>query len=226
MSEMTKADLIEVLRSARARGERPVAPSCSDLTGADLRDADLRYADLRDANLYGANLRDANLYGADLRYANLYGADLRYADLRDANLRYADLRDANLYGANLRDANLYGADLRYADLRYADLRDADLRDADLRDADLRYAKGVLSIDGLPSGRAFYVPTSDGWWITQGCWSGSLAEYREMIAGEEWPSAEGDEILRRRPGLQAVAALCEAYEALAEKQVETRKEVQG
>lgn len=72
---MAKNELIESLRTARERGERPVAER-----GADLRDA---------------NLRDANLRGADLR-----DADLRDADLRDADLRDADLRGADLWGAN------------------------------------------------------------------------------------------------------------------------------
>ena len=77
---MKKNELIESLRTARDRGERPMAEL--------------------DADLWGANLRDANLRDADL-----WGADLRDADLRDADLRDANLRDANLWGANLRGAN-------------------------------------------------------------------------------------------------------------------------
>ena len=77
---MKKNELIESLRTARDRGERPMAEL--------------------DADLWGADLRDANLRGADL-----WGADLRDADLRDADLWGANLRDADLRGANLRDAN-------------------------------------------------------------------------------------------------------------------------
>ena len=72
---MAKNELIESLRTARERGERPVAE---------------RYANLGYANLGYADLRDANLGYADLGYA-----DLRGANLRDADLRGADLRDAN-----------------------------------------------------------------------------------------------------------------------------------
>ena len=85
MSEMTKAELIEALRSARARGKRPVAPD-ANLYGADLRGANLRGADLRGADLREADLRGADLRGANLRWANLSGADLRGADLREADL--------------------------------------------------------------------------------------------------------------------------------------------
>ena len=48
---MEKYELIESLRTARARGERPTVERC-----ADLGDADLRGADLQDADLQGAVL--------------------------------------------------------------------------------------------------------------------------------------------------------------------------
>ena len=76
------ADLIESLRTARARGDQPSAPG----------------ADLTRANLRGANLRGADLRGADLRRAGLTRADLRRADLRGADLRGAYLWGANLWG--------------------------------------------------------------------------------------------------------------------------------
>ena len=101
-------DVVESLRTARARGVRPEAPG-----------ANLRGADLRGANLSGANLRDANLRRADLRGADLGRADLSGADLRDANLSGADLWGADLSGADLRDADLWGANLWAANLRDA-----------------------------------------------------------------------------------------------------------
>jgi len=84
-----------------------------------------------------------NLSDADLSDANLRGADLRGADLSDANLRGADLRGADLSDANLSYANLSGVDLSDADLSGADLSDADLSDANLRGADLRGANGNM-----------------------------------------------------------------------------------
>lgn len=92
---MDKNELIESLRTARARHEQPTAER-----GANLWDANLRDADLRDANLWGADL-----WGADLWGANLRDASLRDANLWDADLWGADLRGADLRGANLRDAN-------------------------------------------------------------------------------------------------------------------------
>ena len=53
---MEKYELIESLRTARARGERPTVER-----GADLGGANLRGADLGGANLGGADLRDAKM---------------------------------------------------------------------------------------------------------------------------------------------------------------------
>ena len=74
-----------------------------------------------------------------------------------------------------------------------------------------------------------MPTPTGWYLTVGCWEGNLEDFKALIAREEgWPEARGDEVTRRRPALQAVAALCEAHmclypdiiEELAEKWQET------
>jgi hypothetical protein len=151
-------------------------------------------------HLGGANLLGANLLGANLRKANLLGANLRGADLRGANLRGADL-----WGANLRDADLWGADLTDANLRDADLRGANLRGADW---------DGLQITGLPSGQIVLTPTPDGWELRVGCWAGTIDGLRTLIAqDDDWPEAEGDEITRRRPGLQAAIALIDAHIAL-------------
>ena len=126
-----------------------------------------------------------NLCGANLRGVNLSRANLLGADLSDADLRLADLR-----WANLRDANLAGADLHWADLSGADLRGA---------------LGVISLGETPSGPAHMVPLPTGTWqVTVGCWSGTTTALRELIAGDDWPEAEGDEQDRRRPILTALA----------------------
>ena len=133
------------------------------------------------ADMHGANLRGANLSGANLR-----GADMHGANLRGANLSWANLRWANLRGANLRGANLQGA-----------------------------AGGLLAIDGLPSGSVRLAPTPDGWALRVGCWGDGTATYgpdalRDLIAGTDWPEARGAERDRRRPGLAALADLCDAH----------------
>ena len=155
----------------------------------------------------GANLRNANL-----RDANLRGADLRGADLRNANLRNANLRGADLRNANLRNANLGGADLTDADMTGANLRNANLRGANLTWA--ASAARILHLDGLPSGETIFMPTPTGWYLTVGCWEGELEDFKNLIASDEgWPAARGAEVTRRRPSLQAVAALCEAHVGL-------------
>ena len=196
---MTRAEVDRTVTEARRAG---IAP---DLYGADLYGANLRWADLRGADLYGANLRWADLRGADL-----YGADLRWADLYGADL----------YGANLRGADLYGANLRGADLRGADLRGASLYEANLSGS-----PAVLSLTGMPSGHGICWPTPVGWEVHVGCWTGTVDDLEQMIAGDDgWPEAEGDECARRRPSLTAWIALCrdhiarhpDTVPALAEK----------
>lgn len=121
-----------------------------------------------------------------LGLASLAGANLRYANLAGANLGGADLRGANLYGANL-----CGANLRYADLGYAD-------------------GGILQVTGLHPYQAYMVPTTEGWTLTVGCWTGTTTELRELITGDDWPEAAGAEQDRRRPILTALADLCDTH----------------
>ena len=153
---------------------------------------------------------------------NLRDANLGYLNLSGMNLYAADMTGANLTGANIPYSNLHGANLRVADLSYTTLRGANLDCADLTGANLTgaYLPG-LALQGLPSGVLVFTPTPGGWFITIGCWDGTLAELRELIAGDDdWPEARGKEIAARRPMLEAAADLCEAYaaahpEALAE-----------
>ena len=202
MENPSKTELINQLTTARANGER-----------VDLRGVDLRGVDLRGADLSGADLRKADLSGANLSWVDLSGANLSGANLSGANLRKADLS-----GANLRKADLSGAGLRWASLSGADLRWANLSGA------TKNAQ-VLHLQGLPSGEVTFHPTPAGWYLYVGCWSGALADFEELISqDEDWPEAEGAEVARRRPSLEAVAALCKAHmdlhphvvEKLAEK----------
>ena len=135
--------------------------------------------------------------------------DLCRANLCGANLRDANLRRTNLWDAKLRDANLRDADLLSADLRGADLRGTNLRRTNLCGA----FWGGLQITELPSGQLTLIPTTDGWWLQVGCWSGTPDQLRALIAQDNgWLEAEGDEIARRRPYLEAALALCEVHMA--------------
>ena len=143
----------------------------------------------------------------------IVGRSLRGADLRYADLRYADLRHADLCHADRCHADLRYADLRYADLRHADLRYAYLRYAYLRDCDLHYAQvtepRILTMR-TPSGWVTLVPTLDSWELRVGCWPGTPDTLRTLIAGDDWPEAEGSERDWRRPILAALADLCDAH----------------
>ena len=113
---------------------------------------------------------------------DLSGADLRYANLRGANLPGANLDGANLDGAKLRGAKLYGV----------------------------IGWGGLTIDGLHPYRVLLIPTPDGWRLIIGCWTGTPVELRTLIAGDDWPEAQGDEITRRRPLLEAALNVVDAH----------------
>ena len=132
------------------------------------------------------------------------------AEARDAVVS-PDLRGADLQGANLRGADLQGADLHCADLHGANLQGANLRGADLHGA-MGDALGLLlSVQGLPSGRAALFPTPAGWQLQVGCWEGTVDDLSALIASDEgWPEAEGDECAERRPGLEALIAMCRAH----------------
>ena len=105
--------------------------------------------------------------------------------------------------------DLCGANLQGADLWGANLRGANLQDANLQDA----FWGGLQITELPSGQLTLIPTTDGWRLQVGCWSGTPDQLRALIAQDNgWLEAEGDEIARRRPYLEAALALCEVHMA--------------
>jgi len=112
------------------------------------------------------------------------------------------------------DANLRSANLQYANLQGADLQGANIQDADLRDADLQGAVlSVMRVSGMPSGDLLAFPCPDGWWIRVGCWEGTPDDLRELVAADDgWPEAEGAEIARRRPYLEAALSLIDLHVA--------------
>lgn len=105
-------------------------------------------------------------------------------------------------------------DDRRLDLSERDLSGLNLNHLNLRWADLRGALwGGLTIDRLPSGHVYLIPTPDGWYMHVGCWDGTPDQLRRLIAQDDgWPEAEGAEITCRRPCLEAALALCEVHMA--------------
>lgn len=163
-------------------------------------------------NTHPAERITAEILRGVLNLDTLWGADLQGANLQDA-----DLRGANLWGANL-----WGADLRGANLQDADLQGANLRRANLQNDT---SGSILQIFGLYPYPAVLIPTPKGWTLRVGCWRGTPATLRELAALDDgWPEARGEEILRRRPLLYAIADMCDTHianhagliEELAEK----------
>ena len=214
---MNAEEALTIVREAREKGEVPSLVGVN-LARADLHGVDLRWANLYQADLSRARLSGANLSGASLYEANLYGVDLTDARLSGADLLGADLYGANLRGANLRWANLLGADLSGADLAGANLAGANLSGADLAGANLRganlfVARGLYLLGETPSGLVFLQAHPGRWLMKVGCWDGTPDELRDLIASDDgWPEAEGDEISRRRPYLEAVLAYAEVFMA--------------
>ena len=113
----------------------------ANLSGANLSEAELSFAILTDANLSGAILSVAILSNANLSNAFLVQAFLGDTDLISSNLSGADLNNVYLGGSSLLDANLnnailYGSDLEFANLNNANLAGSDLEFANLNNANL------------------------------------------------------------------------------------------
>jgi uncharacterized protein YjbI with pentapeptide repeats len=113
--------------------------SGADLTDANLSKADLSGAILSDVMLYTANLKEADLSGSDLEGAILFEANLQSCIFYEANLQKSVLRKANLSNAILYQANLQGAIIYDANLTEAILTEAELEGANLSDTNLQLA---------------------------------------------------------------------------------------
>jgi uncharacterized protein YjbI with pentapeptide repeats len=113
--------------------------SGADLTEANFSKADLSGANLSDVMLYTANLMEADLSGSDLEGAILFEANLQSCIFYEANLQKCVLRKANLSNAILYQANLQGAIIYDANLTEAILTEADLQGANLSDTNLQSA---------------------------------------------------------------------------------------
>ena len=113
--------------------------------GITLRFSDLRYrnlgTDLINLDFWGSNLSFANLENANLDYTVFQNSDLSYANLRSANLRgtnfdSADLSYANLAGSQFIFTDLHAANLEGANLEFAYFFGVDLSQAYLHEANL------------------------------------------------------------------------------------------
>ncbi len=127
-----------------------------------------------EVNLISADLFQTNLSGADLHNADLRRMNLRDVNLSSANLAGAQLYRANMNGVNLRNANLSGANLYRVYLGRADLRGANLSNANLQMALLSQTKlegasfnkafvhgiSTWNLEGTPSNQSGLVITSD------------------------------------------------------------------
>ncbi|GGX16788.1 pentapeptide repeat-containing protein [Streptomyces chartreusis] len=147
---LSQADLTRAYRSGvnitgdLDRGMARAKLVGTNLTGADLSQADLTGADLSQADLTGADLSQANLTGANLRQANLTSVNLGDAILTSAKLVGADLTDAYLANANLTGADLSQADLTRAHMSGANLNGASLPGANLFGANLGTVMGLTT----------------------------------------------------------------------------------
>lgn len=87
---------------------------------------DFSRSDLTEANLAQADLRGVTFYRASLLRANLTAALARYADLEQANISSARLIETDLAFAQLQAASLVGADLTRSNFEQAQLQGARL----------------------------------------------------------------------------------------------------
>lgn len=209
--KLTRERVAEIAATAYAKGERP------NLRYEHLDGLDLSGLTLSNADMTGANMRETNFAGATLYRVDMTGAYTLRSDFSRADFRLANLTDAYMYKANLTDASFAGAllsrtDFHRANMYCANLIGAYLAGADMEGANLAgaYLTG-LALEGLPSGPLLFIPTLEGWSLKIGCWYGTLAELREMIAKDTgWPEARGKAVEVRRPMLEAAADLCEIY----------------
>lgn len=98
-------------------------------------------------------------------------------------------------------------------LSKADLAGANFTGADLSNTTMSRVRGlpVLSITGLPSGKAILLPTPDGWQLHVGSWAGTPDALRELNTdnGSTIDPAP-DDFDNNRPLHTAVADLADAF----------------
>lgn len=91
----------------------------SDLSGANLYDANLQHHSFRKADLSGANLASSRLYCSYFDGANLTGVDFTRGDLVGIDSKDGVLCNVNFRRTHFRGANFTGADLRGVNFKHA-----------------------------------------------------------------------------------------------------------
>ena len=105
----------------------------------NLMGTDLSHAQIGDANLSGAMLNDANLTNTNIFSANLSGVFLHRTVMKDAELTNIDFTDARAWGVDLTNAKVSQHDKALFDLNYAKLYDAQLYQVDLSGKFIQHA---------------------------------------------------------------------------------------
>jgi uncharacterized protein YjbI with pentapeptide repeats len=115
--------------------------SLTDLTAADLSQADLTSANFNFAYLSGANLRRTNLTNVDFSYATLTGADFAGANVRNTNFNVAFEGGSGWpFGSGITPAQLYStASYQAHDLSGIDFTNNDLAGANFAGQNLTNA---------------------------------------------------------------------------------------
>lgn len=125
----------------------------------DLMSADLFQTNLSGADLHNADMRRMNLREVNLNAANLEGAQLYRANMNGVNLTNANLSGANLYRVYLGRADLRGADLSNANLQMALLSQTKLDGASFYKA-LVHGISTWNLEGTPANQSGLVITGD------------------------------------------------------------------
>ncbi len=106
--------------------EETQATGCSNLSGADLRNAWLQYTNLRGANMVGVWLQNATLDFADLSCIVEHVSSRSSTDLKEYEY-CTDLSDSIWFSTNAEFINLAGVDLVWSTINWSDLSFSELR---------------------------------------------------------------------------------------------------
>jgi uncharacterized protein YjbI with pentapeptide repeats len=104
MAKLTRELLLQIIKSARSRGQKP------KLLGANLAETESLRAKARESKLSEAKIRRATLNGAELARLDLREMDLSGVELIGANLSEANLsREGGQYRVYRARAGLVGS---------------------------------------------------------------------------------------------------------------------